>query len=138
MNEFTITYGEIVRELVTDIEIESALNPVERVKIKAIWDTGSFYTIITPETAKKLNLKCVSLTTISSITDKNKLSKMYMAHLYLPNEIKCETFVYEANPINCDILIGMDIITRGKFIIDNNENRTVFSFRIPENKGERK
>ena len=131
MKEFTSTYEGITRELTTDIEIESALNPIERVKIKAIWDTGSLYTIITPETIKRLKLTCISLTTISSITDKNKLSKMYMAHLYLPNNIKCETFVYEANPINCDILIGMDVISRGLFIIDNLENNTKFTFKLP-------
>jgi len=34
-------------------------------------------------------------------------------------------------PTNTDVLIGMDIITTGDFVITNKNWRTTFSFRIP-------
>lgn len=35
------------------------------------------------------------------------------------------------NLLNCDVLIGMDIITIGDFTITKENNCTVFSFRYP-------
>jgi len=32
---------------------------------------------------------------------------------------------------DCDIIIGMDIMTQGDLALTNLEGRTVFSFRIP-------
>ena len=130
MKEFTIVYDKITNEIATDILIESALNPIERIKAKAIWDTGSVATMITPNMAKRLNLECVSYTTINSITDLNIPTKIYMVYLYLPNNLKIDTFVNEAKPIDCDILIGMDIISRGRFFIDNKNGKTKFAFKL--------
>lgn len=130
MKEFTVEFDSITRSIATDIYIESALNPKERIKIKAIWDTGAVSTMITPYIAKELELNCISLTTISSITDINVQANMYMVYLYLPNDIKIDTFATEAKPVDCDLLIGMDIISRGNFIIDNSSGKTVFTFKL--------
>ena len=35
------------------------------------------------------------------------------------------------NPGDADVLIGMDIIRRGDFVVTNGDGRTKFSFRIP-------
>ena len=34
-------------------------------------------------------------------------------------------------PSNCDVLIGMDVITSGDFAVSNHNGKTVFSFRVP-------
>ena len=128
---FTVTYNEIIEELYTVIEIESALDPGKRIKIKAIWDTGAVFTTITPRVAKELNMEPVSATTISSITDKNIFSLIYMVNLYMPDNTKYESFVKETNPTHCDILIGMDIIQKGDFAVSNFNGKTTFSFRLP-------
>ena len=39
--------------------------------------------------------------------------------------------VTEGDIKGVDVLIGMDIITQGDFIITNQSNKTVMSFRIP-------
>jgi predicted aspartyl protease len=128
---FTFTYNEKKRELATPVEIESALFTKERIKIKAVWDTGACQTIISSEVAKRLGLKCVSKISMSSISDENIPTSLYMAHLYLPNNKKCEVFAAEAHPKNCDILIGMDIISRGDFAVSNYNGKTTFTFRSP-------
>ena len=129
MKEFTAKFDKIVNEISTDIYIESAINPKERIKIKAIWDTGAVSTMITPYIAKQLNLDCISVTTINSITDLNIPANVYMVYLYL-NNIKIDTFANEAKPINCDLLIGMDVISRGRFFIDNKNGKTKFTFKL--------
>lgn len=37
----------------------------------------------------------------------------------------------EAALKDCDMLIGMDIISQGDFALTNRDGRTVFSFQIP-------
>jgi len=34
-------------------------------------------------------------------------------------------------PVNVDIIIGMDIINMGDFVVCNAENKTTFSFVVP-------
>ena len=129
MKEFTVKFDKIVERIETELYIESALDSKERIKVKAIWDTGAETTMITHELAEKLKLSSVAITTINSISDRNILANIYMVNLFLPNEIKIEKFVDESNPINCDILIGMDIISKGVFLVDNSEEKTKFSFK---------
>ena len=126
--ELIVKYDKIVKRIETEMHIESTLEPMERIKIKAIWDTGAESTMITHELAQKLKLSSVAITTINSISERNIITNIYMVNLYLPNGVKIESFVDESKPINCDILIGMDIISKGLFNIDNREGKTNFSF----------
>lgn len=50
----------------------------------------------------------------------------------LPNGVGFHTMtVMEAVLKDCDVLIGMDIITRGDFAITHSDGNTTFSFQIP-------
>ena len=81
-----------------------AFKPIKKLYM-ALWDTGSTMTVISDELASKLNLEPVG-------------------------EMMAETAGGKLGP-GIDILIGMDIITLGDFVITNYNNKTVFSFRFP-------
>jgi len=57
----------------------------------------------------------------------------YLINLTLPNKV---IFSYvkvtktDLGP-DFDVLIGMDIITRGDFAVTNKDGKTCFSFRVP-------
>ena len=58
----------------------------------------------------------------------------YMIDIELPNDIEikdvtvCES---EIGAQKLDLIIGMNIISKGDFAISNYNNKTKFSFRIP-------
>ena len=129
---FTATYNGLARSLHTPVNVESAINPGNKIEIDALWDTGASGSLIRPEVAAKLNLKPVSKTLISTPSDKDVPSNVYVIHIYLPNGARIINIrVCEGIPNNCDMLIGMDVINLGDFAITNFNKRTIFSFRIP-------
>jgi hypothetical protein len=59
----------------------------------------------------------------------------YLIRVVLPNhfeieEVEAVEFAY-TDEDQCDLIIGMDIMTQGDLSITNFEGRTTFSFRIP-------
>jgi predicted aspartyl protease len=112
--------------------IESAKETNECIGIRALWDTGAEKSLIRPEIAKKLNLLPVSMINISTPTDKDKPSNVYIINLYLPNHTVIKGVkVVEGIPGGCDMLIGMDVINLGDFAVTNYNGHTTFSFRMP-------
>ena len=131
-----IDYGYLAREIVTTVKIAASCNkktfspyPKEFV---AVWDTGAMSTTITKELAKKLGLCAISKVRVVGVTG-NAICNTYLIALALPNGIlipELEVADCDGN-IGCDILIGMDVISRGDFAICNKDGRTTFSFRTP-------
>jgi predicted aspartyl protease len=129
---FTTVYNGFSRTLKNYVEIESAINPNERLQFTALWDTGAYCSLIRPEVVQKLKLLPVSITKINTPSSKNEPSSVYMINLYLPNKVRVANVqVLEGIPSGCDMLVGMDIIGLGDFAVTNFNNHTVFSFRMP-------
>ncbi len=101
--------------------------------VNALWDTGAMCSCISKRSAKMLGLEIINIThmaTASHIVE----APVYMAHLYLPNFpvfAYQEILEFQDTSDNCDIIIGMDIITQGDFAITNLGGDTFFSFRMP-------
>lgn len=56
----------------------------------------------------------------------------YLVNIVLPNSVQIVGVpVMQGTFVGFDVLIGMDIITRGDFAVTNRGGRTKFSFRIP-------
>ncbi|MDR1804161.1 MAG: hypothetical protein LBQ94_11210 [Treponema sp.] len=129
---FTSKYNGFARSLHTSVNIESAIHPDIKIEIDALWDTGAGSSLIRPEVALKLNLKPVSKTLISTPSDKDVPSNVYLINIYLLNGARIVYIrVCEGIPNNCDMLIGMDVINLGDFAVTNFNGHTMFSFRIP-------
>ncbi|MEI0843535.1 retropepsin-like aspartic protease [Brachyspira pilosicoli] len=112
------------------IILDDNMPPQKTVQARALFDTGANKSCITTNVANKLNLIpiCkVPLTTASDTIDTNK----YIIKLSLPfpssdpyilkmSEIlQLEVMETKDNP-NFDIIIGMDIISRGILILSDN------------------
>jgi predicted aspartyl protease len=122
----------ISRVLYNDVGLESALNPDERIILKALWDTGATNSLIRPEIAEKLRLQPLGKVLMSTPSEQDVPSNVYSVNLYLPNQVVINKMpVSEGIPNNCDMLIGMDVITKGDFAVTNYKGHTVFSFRMP-------
>jgi predicted aspartyl protease len=129
---FTNSYSGLSCVLTSDVGVESAINPAGQKACKAIWDTGASLSLVRPEVAAQLGMKPVSKTKISTPTSQDADSSLYLANLYLPNQVRVlKVLVAEGIPSGADMLIGMDIITLGDFAVSNYNNKTIFSFRMP-------
>jgi predicted aspartyl protease len=129
---YTVTYNGLARSLHTSVDVISAIKPETKIQIDALWDTGAYCSLIRPEVAAKLKLKPISKTLISTPTDKDVPSNIYLINIFLPNGTRIfDVCVLEGIPIDCDMLIGMDVISLSDFAITNLNGRTMFSFRIP-------
>jgi len=115
----------------TTKEFNKGFKPLKRHYI-ALWDTGSTMTVISDELASKLNLEPVGEMVAETAGGRYKANK-YILSLHLPNRLNIENVMIASGKLGpgIDILIGMDIITLGDFVITNYNNKTVFSFRFP-------
>lgn len=129
---FTYEYNGISRHLITPARIISTKNIKDINEVRALWDTGATCSLIKREVALKLNLRPVSKTFISTPSDKNTQSNVYLINLSLPNGTMFPNLqVAEGELNNCEMLIGMDVINHGDFIVSNYDGKTVFTFRMP-------
>jgi len=138
---FKQTYSGRARELKTNIGIglplllESDMTRKKFFDFIAIWDTGATNTTISEKIVKSLNLQptgVAQVTTAGGITTVNT----YMVDIVLPNKIVIPNVkVNGCSHLNdCDVLIGMDLITLGDFAICNTDGKTHFSFCFPSHK----
>jgi len=128
---FTATYKTISRALHTKVFVQSPITN-DNVEANAIWDTGASRSLITPEIAAKLNLKPISKALMATPSDKSVQSNVYLLNVHLPNGATIINIqALEGTPNNCDMLIGMDVISLGDFAVTNFNGKTMFSFRMP-------
>jgi predicted aspartyl protease len=129
---FTTVFHGISRVLYNDVELESAIAPSERIRLRALWDTGATNSLIRPEIASQLRLQSLGKILMTTPTEKDVPSNVYAVNLYLPNHTVIPKIqVSEGIPNNCDMLIGMDVINLGDFAVTNHNGHTTFSFRMP-------
>lgn len=136
---FTSEYKGRVNRLITPCAIAEAFKPdavpptksINGVKATALWDTGATISAISSNVVKSLNLIPFNKKEVFHAGGSN-LVNMYKVNIMLPNRVGFHfATVMEAVLNGCDILIGMDIISAGDFVITNRDEKTVFSFLIP-------
>ena len=101
---------------------------------KGIWDTGATGSVITPKVVDHLKLKPTGKKKVNTANGSD-IKDTYLVNIALPSNVMIQNVVVtegnlgDDSPI--DVLIGMDVITLGDFVITNKNDRTVMSFRIP-------
>ena len=100
----------------------------------AAWDTGATNTVITPEIVTALGLEPSdknAVSTLNGIIDVNT----YLIDLCFENGYKIANLrVFSSedySDFDYDVLIGLDVITKGDFVVSTVNDETTFSFRMP-------
>ena len=98
----------------------------------AIWDTGATSSMVSRSIAKKLNLRRtgkVQISGVHGIADTNT----YIVDLHFANGFKITGLpVSEADDGGgFDVLIGMDVISQGKLIVDGTGDGCQIAFAFP-------
>ena len=99
----------------------------------ALWDTGATITCISDNVVSKLGLKSTGKQFILTPSG-SKVVDTYLIDIILPNDVEVLDVQVCGSDIGnqgLDLLIGMDIITKGDFAVSNYEGKTCFTFRTP-------
>lgn len=130
-------YGNIIeRAIKTPVKIKDPATGQET-STMGLWDTGATGSAITQSAAQRLGLIPVAMTEVRGVHGTETVP-VYNVILILNNEnISIPVRVTEGKAVSfsaegdADILVGMDIITKGDFCISNFEGKTVMTFRFP-------
>lgn len=127
---FTLKYDGITDKVITDITI---YNNNTKISGKGLWDTGATFSCISKQVVKALNLTPTGYTNIVTPSG-SSTQPTYMVSIDLPNLVTFETIRVcesEIGKQGIEMLIGMDIISKGNFSLSNFEGKTVFSYAFP-------
>ena len=131
----TVEYPRIVHILRSNVQITSVALFDDQQSISdsflAIWDTGATNTVISRTVIEALALIPTGVTMVNTSHGIHQ-SYVYLIDLKLPSNVRFSVLrVTEGSIAGADVLLGMDILTQGDFVITNAEERTTFSFRVP-------
>ena len=109
----------------------SAPGSKDKWSVKALWDTGASVSVISKDVAKNLGLEVKGFARLR-FANGSERSSVYKIDLELSSDIVIkDLFVRECNDGgNFEMLIGMDVISRGNFRILNRSGKTFFEFEI--------
>lgn len=103
----------------------------QAVEFDALWDTGATNSVISQEVIDKCGLKPTGMTEVRAV-NKVSRSETYLTNIILPNTVTCVGVRVAKGKIpGSDVLIGMDIISRGDFSVTNCDGHSQFSYRTP-------
>ena len=127
-------YTTLVEDIMTECDIYS-VNGRKFHTERAVWDTGADTTIISSRIVKELNLQPYKAGGISGIGGATG-SNVYLVHVLVPTgDFVTSVEVMENDFQDIDVLIGMDVIVFGDFLITNKDGMTTFQFRTPSEGG---
>lgn len=135
---FTVTFNGFKRELMSEATITNPITKSSTKINRACWDTGASASAIRADIATKLGLVPTGQTKVHTANGVATVDT-YIISLELPGSqvIFRSVAVSSANlGPNTEMLIGMDIIGHGDFIVQRHKNFHSFSFTCPpfENK----
>lgn len=100
-------------------------------KVIGLWDTGATGSVVSKNLVQLLNLTPTGKVNVFHANG-SCIVNTYIVNLYLPNGVAFSFVTVTEGDLNgMDLLIGMDIITKGDFSISNFDGKTCFSFRMP-------
>lgn len=139
-NAFTEERGGIVNVLATKCGVSEAISVKELkngvahpkiLEVIAIWDTGATASAISKNVVDSLGLVPTGKgksSTAAGIIDVDT----YTVNILLPCNVGFSSIQVSCNDMGgVDMLIGMDIISRGDFSITNYNGHTKFTFQTP-------
>ena len=130
MATFKKEYPNLVENVFTECDIYTADGRKFHTE-RAMWDTGSDSTIISSRIVKELNLQPYKEGGIADIGGATR-SNIYLVHVLVPTgDVVTYVEVMESDFEDIDVLIGMDVISFGDFVLTNADNKTIFQFRTP-------
>jgi hypothetical protein len=126
----TVTHKGLAKKIVSQAVITS-IDSGKSVNVAAIWDTGATTSLINEKIVKSLCLKKISVAQVKHVAGTSTFP-IYIAAIEIQGGMKIDEHRFVSFPSihTFDMIIGMDIISLGKFCIENRNGNSVFSFKV--------
>jgi len=139
---FTTRSSGRVDVLRNDILISEAFDPrsgdpePQQKQFIGLWDTGATGTVIQRHVADSLGIAPIGRVICRGVgkdgTPNEFETNSYLVNVHLPNKVVIVGVrVMEGTIAGADVLLGMDIIGSGDFVVSNFNGKTTWSFRTP-------
>lgn len=132
-----LTYGSnnIMNQLTSYVYVGKKDDDlIDKNRFICIWDTGASVSCVTNNIVEKYNLTSIGKTGFfTGCNHESKLTNVYSIDLMFRDNFvfnNLRVLKIEKHDV-FDIIIGMDIISKGDFAVSNLNGKTSFSFRIP-------
>lgn len=124
-----VFWDGLINRIVSDIRVEFIDSKLDD-KFRAVWDTGATNSIVLTRTIEEYKLIAFNKVELPFLKDRK--FGQYRTNLYLSDEVCFPNFTMTEYDFSWkeDIVIGMDIIKLGKFLIANDKDRTHFAFLL--------
>src|SRR4030042_2666089 len=137
---FKVEYDGIARVLITPVHVFKGFDPTQITphptpkQYNAIWDTGATHSVITKKVIDECKLKPIGMVEVRHAGGAAK-SNTYLINIGLPNGVGVPLLrVSQGDICGADLLLGMDIISKGDLSITQINGKTNFAFRMPMDK----
>lgn len=133
---FTAKFNRVVDSVLIDCAIspfiEAGKSDLSKTQsVKCLWDTGCGGNLISKSLVQKMGLipfRKRGHFFKGLLIDKNS----YLVYVHLPNGIALPVETMETDFLSEPFVIGMDIINKGNFSIENSTNKTVVRFEMSQ------
>lgn len=138
VNAFTIEYNSIARMINSECGVSESFIPngnnaphPQIKKYVALWDTGATASVITQKVVDELKLKPTGMIKAFHAQGEGFVNT-YLVNILLPNSVGFHSLQVTEGTLNgFDVLIGMDIISKGDLSLCNSDGKSIFSFQVP-------
>lgn len=137
MNTFVHKMSWDANRIVSPCEIDvrryarKGISKEEIVKVKALWDTGATVTVVSELLVQRLGLVPTDFMKVSGYDGRTQMRNVYKIDIALSDSMRfVKLNVIDAPLITTDILLGMDVIAQGDFMVVHEENNKVLSFSL--------
>lgn len=137
-HSFKLEFEGLANALVTPCLVSSAWEPgsaspePQRIEVKSLWDTGASGSVVSKRVVEQLSLQVEGYEKARHVYGEVDKVPIHYVNLVLFNRVQVVGVrALQGEFFGFDVLIGMDIISQGDFVITNSGGVTEFSFRIP-------
>lgn len=100
-----------------------------KTSVRALWDTGTSTTVITPDVARKLKPKVFDTISLNGLKGQSR-APVCAAYILFPNGRAYGPIAVAIHELpSADVLLGMDVISIGTFMLRRKpDGGTLFTF----------
>lgn len=132
-----VNYGEIANRVTSDVEVRGESAGCQWCKVRdVVWDTGSMMSAIDLGLARELGLTKVDEAAIATMAGTVKVPQFFvdvrLAESMIVRSIRVNGVDLSGRPDGMRLLLGMDVISRGRLVVDTLGGTTRMEFSMPD------
>jgi len=134
VHSISVNYDGLTRVIFSPVSLFNLVDG-KRIETKAIWDTGATGSALTKSAVDKLGLSPIGLAKVKGVHGEKTVNTYFLKVVLNNDRVSFNLKVTECDSLaennEAEMLIGMDIIGKGDFVVTNFDNKTTMSYRTP-------